>query len=99
MLHTDNTSLYVQRKRQKVLGPQDGVHTTSHNTARGHVGAVTSRQRYVTSLMDSSEVRLPNPWKTKVLVSQAGQDVNNSRAGGEILPSLRHTSSSPLMGY
>lgn len=64
----------MQRKRQKVLGPQDGGHATSHNTARGHVGAVTSRQRYVTSLMDSSEVRLPNPRKTKVLVSQARQD-------------------------
>lgn len=99
MLRADNKSLCVQRKRQKVLGPQDGGHTTSHNTARGHVGAVTSRQRYVTSLMDSSEVRLPNPRKTKVLVSQAERDVNNSRAGGENLPGLCYTSSSPLMGY
>lgn len=34
---------------------------------RGHVGVVTSRQRYVNPLMDRDEVRLPNPRKTKVL--------------------------------
>lgn len=36
----------------------------------GHMGAVTSGQHYVTLLMDRSEVRLPNPRKRKVPVSQ-----------------------------
>lgn len=36
----------------------------------GHMDAVTSGQRYVTLLMGQSEVRLPNPRKRKVPVSQ-----------------------------
>lgn len=33
---------------------------------RGHMGVVTSRQRYANPLTDLDEVRLPNPRKTKV---------------------------------
>lgn len=41
-------------------------HRCGRETATGHVGAPTSRQCYVNSLMHCDEVRLPNPWKTKV---------------------------------
>lgn len=41
--------------------------------------AVTSGVSYATSLMDRSEVRLPNPRKTKVPVSK-GKDVNKDGA-------------------
>lgn len=45
---------------------------------RGHMGVVTSRQRYVNPLVDWDEVRLANPKKTKSTVSQSGQVISNT---------------------
>lgn len=45
----------------------DGLSSGQRVRGGGHMGVVTSGQRYVNPLKDRDEVRLPNPRKTKVL--------------------------------
>lgn len=45
----------------------DGLSSGQPVDSRGHMGVVTSRQRYANPLVECDEVRLPNPRKTKVL--------------------------------
>lgn len=75
----------------------------------GHMGGVTSRQRYVNPLMGRDEVRLPNPRKTKVLsvrldksstaVAVAAAAAPPAAWENLTRPGPRRTCSGPLMGY
>lgn len=64
---------------------------------RGHIGAVTSGQRYATSLMDWSEVRLPNPRKTKVPLSKGKTSTKTALIVRQIFSHRLHSTHGILM--
>lgn len=87
---------------------QSCVHTCVWLTRSSHVLAcglgtqdapstVTSGQHYVTSLMDWSEVRLPNPRKTKVPVSKGKTSTKTALIVRQIFSHRLHSTHGILM--